>query len=132
MGRVATRRRIPALFAMLCIAGAPIALGACSSSGGGSATATCGPSSSTTVRALDSLRFRPDCLNVAAGAVKVTLVDGGASAHTFQIHGIDGKIEVSAGESKSTTFHLAKGTYTYYCGVPGHEASGMKGTLIVR
>src|SRR5438309_223363 len=131
MGRVATRRRITTFAAMLSIGAASIALGACSSSGG-SSKVTCGPSNSTTVRALDSLRFRPDCLNVPAGAVKITLVDGGSSVHTFQIHGENGKAEVSGGTSSTVTFNLKKGTYTYFCGVPGHEASGMKGTLIVR
>jgi uncharacterized cupredoxin-like copper-binding protein len=27
---------------------------------------------------------------------------------------------------------LAKGTYTFYCPVPGHRAFGMKGTLVVK
>ena len=31
----------------------------------------------------------------------------------------------------TTTARLKKGTYTFYCPVPGHEAGGMKGKLIV-
>jgi plastocyanin len=33
--------------------------------------------------------------------------------------------------SRTLVLKLAKGTYTYYCSVPGHEAAGMKGTLTV-
>jgi plastocyanin len=134
MGRAATRNRNTALAwriaAVLSVTAAPIALGACSSSGSSGST-TCKPSTSTEVHALDSLRFRPDCLNVRAGAVKITLVDGGSQTHTFEIHGVSGKAQVSGGQSDTVTFHLAKGKYTFYCSIPGHEAAGMKGTLIV-
>jgi len=34
--------------------------------------------------------------------------------------------------SASVTLTLPKGTYAYYCSVPGHEAAGMKGTLTVK
>jgi uncharacterized cupredoxin-like copper-binding protein len=30
------------------------------------------------------------------------------------------------------TAKLKKGTYVFYCSVPGHEQAGMKGKLIVR
>lgn len=32
----------------------------------------------------------------------------------------------------SATYSLKKGTYEFYCEVPGHEAAGMKGVLIVK
>jgi len=48
-------------------------------------------------------------------------------------HGVDrdGPI-VAPGKTSTVTVTLNKGTYTYYCPVPGHEQAGMKGTLTVR
>jgi uncharacterized cupredoxin-like copper-binding protein len=38
---------------------------------------------------------------------------------------------VNRGGTSRVTVTLKKGTYTFYCPVPGHEAGGMKGKLIV-
>ena len=48
-------------------------------------------------------------------------------------HGVDrdGPI-VAPGKTSTVTVAVKKGTYTYYCPVPGHEQAGMKGTLTVR
>jgi plastocyanin len=43
-----------------------------------------------------------------------------------------GATKTFASGSASLTLTLAKGTYSYYCSVPGHEAAGMKGTLTVQ
>ena len=43
----------------------------------------------------------------------------------------DGPI-VAPGKTSSVTVSLKKGTYTYYCPVPGHKQAGMKGTLTVQ
>jgi plastocyanin len=43
----------------------------------------------------------------------------------------DGPI-VDAGKTSTVTATLKKGTYTFYCPVPGHLQAGMKGTLTVR
>jgi plastocyanin len=43
----------------------------------------------------------------------------------------DGPI-VDAGKTSMVTATLKKGTYTFYCPVPGHLQAGMKGTLTVR
>jgi plastocyanin len=42
-----------------------------------------------------------------------------------------GATPVFSGGSKSLTVSLAKGTYQFYCTVPGHRQSGMEGTLTV-
>jgi plastocyanin len=47
-------------------------------------------------------------------------------------NGVDEKGQVVGQGGKSTvTADLKPGTYTFYCSVDGHEAAGMKGTLIV-
>ena len=38
---------------------------------------------------------------------------------------------VAPGQTSSVTVTLKKGTYTYYCPVPGHKQAGMMGTLKV-
>ncbi|HEY1740518.1 MAG TPA: plastocyanin/azurin family copper-binding protein [Acidimicrobiia bacterium] len=131
MGPVASRHRITALAAALCAVAAPIALGACSSSSS-SAGEKCPATVNATVTAHDTFRFTPSSLNVKAGKVVVKLVDGGSLNHTFQIRGFDGKAEVSSSQKTScATFTLTKGSWTYYCGIPGHETAGMKGTITV-
>jgi plastocyanin len=39
---------------------------------------------------------------------------------------------VAAGKTSSVTVMLKKGTYEFYCPVPGHKQAGMTGTLTVR
>jgi uncharacterized cupredoxin-like copper-binding protein len=39
---------------------------------------------------------------------------------------------VGPGKVSSVTVTLKKGTYVYYCPVPGHKQAGMKGTLTVQ
>ncbi len=43
-----------------------------------------------------------------------------------------GRVELVAEGEESTTVDLKPGTYTYYCGVPGHRKAGMEGTLVVK
>ena len=38
---------------------------------------------------------------------------------------------MSPGSTSTVTATLKKGTYTYYCPVPGHKQAGMVGTLTV-
>jgi plastocyanin len=104
-------------------------MGACSSSGGNSASGKCPATVGATVTAHDTFRFSPSTLHVTAGKVVVKLIDGGSLQHTFQVHGVDGKVEVSAGKTACATFNFPKGTWNFYCGVAGHEAAGMKGTI---
>jgi uncharacterized cupredoxin-like copper-binding protein len=39
---------------------------------------------------------------------------------------------VAPGGTSTVTVRLKRGTYTFYCPVPGHAQAGMKGTLTVR
>ena len=64
------------------------------------------------------------------GSVSFTIVNVGKIAHDFKIAG---KTTPKIKPKKSTTLtvNLKKGTYHYLCTVPGHAASGMKGTFRV-
>jgi uncharacterized cupredoxin-like copper-binding protein len=43
---------------------------------------------------------------------------------------VKGKI-VPKGATSTVSAKLKRGTYVFYCTVPGHEAAGMKGTLTI-
>ena len=83
------------------------------------------------------LRFTQTKLSAKAG--RVTLVMSNPSSAGME-HGIaidgngvdrDGPI-VAAGKTSRVSADLKKGTYTYYCPVPGHRQAGMTGKLTVQ
>ena len=83
------------------------------------------------------LRFDQTKLSVPKpGMVTIHMMNPTSSGmpHGIAIEGNgvdkDGPI-VQAGKSSSVTVQLKKGTYTYYCPVPGHKQAGMTGTLKV-
>ena len=84
------------------------------------------------------LRFTASHLTVAKPG-KVTLVMANPSSagmdHAIAIEGggvdSDGPT-VGPGSTSKVTVSLKKGTYTYYCPVPGHKQAGMTGTLTVK
>jgi uncharacterized cupredoxin-like copper-binding protein len=84
------------------------------------------------------LRFTTSTLT-AAKPGKVTLIMANPSSAGME-HGIavegngvdsDGPI-VAPGSTSTLTVTLKKGTYEYYCPVPGHKQAGMTGTLTVK
>lgn len=85
------------------------------------------------------LKFTPTKLSAKPGAVSITLTNKDSSPHNVAIKkgskvlsnipGPVGKGKKATAKSKK---NLAKGSYTFYCSVPGHEAAGMKGTLTVK
>lgn len=129
------RSRLPGPAATVALlAAASIGFTACGGGGGGGSGSStpCPASGAVVVHSLDTLKFSPPTLSAKAGKVTVQLVNDGALAHTFQIKGVDGKAEVNGSQkSACQTFDLQTGSYTYFCGVSGHEQAGMKGTLTV-
>lgn len=135
---------------LLAVAPAAIALviAGCggSSSSGTAASATTNSSSGSTSRGQvltlsadpgGQLRFNKATLTADAG--KVTLVmrnpmsAGMDHAVAVKGNGVDSDgPTVAPGNTSTVTVTLKKGTYEYYCPVPGHEQAGMKGTLTVR
>lgn len=104
---------------------------------GGAATASGAAGQQVTVKALDTMRFEPATVTVPAGKpVQVTLANDGVLIHDIVLtDGVDQpvKIETIGKASASGTFTITQpGTYTYVCAQPGHEAAGMKGTIVAR
>lgn len=104
---------------------------------GGSAGAATQPAGSIKVT-MTEFKFDPATINVPAGKVVFYLVNAGNNtSHDMIIRNssgtrMAGSDLVSAGDtSVFTVDNIAAGTYTYFCDQPGHENSGMKGTLTV-
>jgi plastocyanin len=114
---------------VIAVALATVALVAGCGGGGGSQ-----PAGSTQV-SMTEFKFDPSSLTVTHGKVVFWLVNSGSVAHDLAIKDSSGNTVatselVSAGDSKEFDVdNLAAGSYTILCTQPGHEASGMKGTL---
>jgi uncharacterized cupredoxin-like copper-binding protein len=109
------------------------------SAGGGKAAPAARPTAGTVAVSADptgALKFNVTTLHAQAGSVTLRMTDPASSgvAHGIAVQGNgvdkDSKV-VQAGGTATVTATLKPGTYSFYCPVPGHEAAGMKGTLIV-
>jgi plastocyanin len=83
-----------------------------------------------------ALRFTQSKLTAKPGTVTLVMKNPTSAGmdHGISIegHGVDADgPTVSAGSTSTVTATLKKGTYTYYCPVPGHKQAGMVGTLTV-
>jgi uncharacterized cupredoxin-like copper-binding protein len=82
------------------------------------------------------LRFVQRRLTARAGRVTFVFKNPATLPHNLAIRRAKRRLGVtptiSRGATKRLTLRLAAGRYTFYCAVPGHEASGMKGPLTVR
>jgi plastocyanin len=111
--------------------GAVAMLAGCGGGGGGSQ-----PAGSTKVT-MTEYSFAPSTVTVPNGKVVLYLVNSGTISHDMIIRDssgskIAGSELISAGDSFVLTVdNIAAGSYTFICDQPGHEASGMKGTLTV-
>src|SRR5262249_18970077 len=64
----------------------------------------------------------------AAGTYIFAVSNAGKLPHDLTIMGPGGKEAtptIAPGGRNSVTAHLAKGTYDFYCSIPGHKAAGM-------
>lgn len=101
---------------------------------GGSSSAQ--PSGSIKV-SLTEFKFDPATISAPSGKVVFYLVNNGTASHDFIVRDasnnkVTGSELISAGDSAVFTVdNIAAGTYTYFCDQPGHEQSGMKGTLTI-
>ena len=81
-------------------------------------------------------RFDKTNLTATAGQVTITMTNPSPVGHNVALrgNGVDEKGEIVQGDKKSVVeATLESGqSYEFYCSVPGHEQSGMKGTLTVK
>jgi plastocyanin len=108
-------------------------LAACGGSGGGGSAQPPGSIQVT----MTEFKFDPSTITHASGNVVFWLVNSGTTQHDMAIRDSSGKTIatselVSAGDTLEFDVNaIAAGTYTFFCTQPGHEGSGMKGTLTV-
>lgn len=76
--------------------------------------------------------FSPNTIRVKQGeTIKLRLVSSD-SPHTFTIDELNVNQQFTFGKDADAVFTAnKKGTFQFYCAVPGHKESGMIGTLIV-
>ena len=92
------------------------------------------PTSAPTVASTE-FSFSPASLNVKAGErVKITFRNSSRAVHNLVIEGLEvGTKTIGGGQADVVEFTAPSlGTYTFFCSVPGHRASGMKGSLKVQ
>jgi len=81
------------------------------------------------------LKFNTKTLKAKAGLIEIEMTNpsnsGIAHGIAVQSHGEGKPYPDNPGHTATLTVTLKKGTYTFFCPVPGHEAAGMKGTLVV-
>lgn len=81
--------------------------------------------------------FSPSSFTVRAGApvtVSVTATDTQTHVFAFKDSSLQAvAVGVGPGETRAITFNApsSSGEYTFFCNVPGHEARGEVGTMIV-
>ena len=86
---------------------------------------------------VSSAGFIPNTFTVKAGSpVTLAVTSGDTQTHVFafndpELSGV--AIGIGPEETRATSFNAPseKGTYSFYCNVPGHAARGEVGTMIV-
>jgi len=87
------------------------------------------------VKALASgLKFDRTRLRAPAGKIKLVFTNLSTLQHNVRIESgeneLGGTKTIRKGTA-TTVVSLKKGSYNFYCSVPGHEDAGMRGTLTV-
>jgi uncharacterized cupredoxin-like copper-binding protein len=86
---------------------------------------------------LTEYKFDSSSIDIPSGKAVFFVVNGGSLSHDMVIrdsskHRIAGTDLLSPGDSAVLTVDsISAGKYTYLCDQPGHEGSGMSGTLTV-
>jgi len=103
--------------------------------GGSDATPTPEPTPEPVALVVEASEFAyapPELSIPSAGSTTIALANVGIVEHDFTIDELDFVIAVPIGETvEGTLTDVEPGTYRFYCTVPGHEANGMVGELVV-
>lgn len=82
-----------------------------------------------------SLYFRERVLRAPPGEITILLANPATLEHNLAVRDGGKRLGITAtianGESAQLSLRLKPGRYVFFCAVPGHEASGMRGALIV-
>ena len=154
--------RSKALFSLLAVPAALLALAGCgSSSSSSSSSASTAAEAPTTSSASTSrtapagegsagagssvkleanpegqLAYNTKSLSATAGKVSVDFTNSSPLPHNVTIESSGGEkvgaTPTFSGGSKSLSVNLKPGTYKFFCSVPGHRQAGMEGTLTVK
>jgi plastocyanin len=103
---------------------------------GTAAAASAAPATSVIkISALASgLKYNTKVLRAHPGKIKIVFTNLSMLQHNVRIESGEKELGGTKTIGKGTTtatVTLKKGTYNFYCSVPGHEDAGMKGKLIV-
>lgn len=95
--------------------------------------AGCGANSHTVTLRAQDMRFIRDEIRVRAGQpVTLRLDNRDGFLHSFDQDELGLHVRMPANAIEELVFTPdLPGTYSFYCGAPGHTAAGMVGTLIV-
>lgn len=100
------------------------------------AVAGCGQGNGATVK-LSDFEIKPSGVSAVAGRpFTLTLINDGRVRHNLRLEPTVTDIPLpealSPGEKATVTFiPKTAGTFTYWCGIPGHDRAGMVGTLTI-
>ena len=113
-----------------------LALTAVACGGDEEATPSPEPTPEAAAFTVDALEFKYEPVDEwtipSGGSTTFELVNKGVVEHDFTIDELDFQILANVGETVTGTLtDPAAGTYKVYCTIPGHEAAGMVGTLVV-
>jgi plastocyanin len=89
--------------------------------------------SSDLVISAEKMRFGQDEIQLKVGqSVTIVLDNADFYAHSFDQDDQDVHVDMPARKQVTATFTATRpGEFDFYCGVPGHQAAGMVGKIIV-
>ena len=84
--------------------------------------------------AASGLRYVQKVVHAYAGRIEIVFSNPSALKHNVNVENGEqelGKTKTVAHATTKLFITLKAGRYNFYCSVPGHEAAGMHGTLVV-
>lgn len=116
-------------------AGTPAASPMASPAASPAATPTAGLASPAVVElATGDMKFAPKSLTIPANTdVTLRITNKGKLPHDVVIIGTNlATAKIPSGDTVELRLHLAPGTYSFICSVPGHKQAGMMGSIVAQ